>query len=73
MLYTAIFATVLTFTLQVKYQRNTNAHRAALIYSAEPIFGYVTSFLTIGEVLSAKGYLGAFLILVGIWNEIRKQ
>lgn len=72
-LYTAIFATVVAFTLQVKYQRDTKAHRAALIYSAEPIFGHIAAFLTIGEILSPKGYLGAALIMAGIWNEVRKE
>ncbi len=72
-LYTSIFATVIAFTLQVKHQRNTRAHKAALIYSSEPIFGHISAFLTIGEVLSPKGYLGALLIMLGIWNEIRRE
>jgi drug/metabolite transporter (DMT)-like permease len=72
-LYTGIFATVIAFTLQVKYQKETKAHKAALIYSAEPIFGHISAFLTIGEVLSLKGYIGALLILTAIWNEIRNE
>ncbi|NJE85975.1 DMT family transporter [Thermococcus sp. CX2] len=72
-LYTSVFATVIAFTLQVKHQRHTKAHRAALIYSAEPIFGHISAFLTIREVLSLKGYLGAALIMAGIWNEVRKE
>lgn len=70
-LYTGIFATVVAFTLQVKYQRHTKAHRAALIYSAEPVFGHLSAFATMGEVLSPRGYLGAALILLGILNEVR--
>ena len=72
-LYTGVFATVIAFTLQVKYQKETKAHKAALIYSAEPIFGHISAFLTIGEVLSLRGYLGALLILTAIWNEIRNK
>ncbi|ASJ08330.1 permease [Thermococcus siculi] len=72
-LYTSVFATVVAFTLQVKHQRNTNAHKAALIYSSEPIFGHIAAFLTIHEILSPKGYLGALLIMLGIWNEVRKD
>ena len=71
-IYLAIFATVLTFTLQVKYQGETRAQRAAMIYSAEPLFSYLTSFLFLGEVLSIKGNIGGLLILAGIWNEVRK-
>ncbi|ALV62351.1 Permease of the drug/metabolite transporter (DMT) superfamily [Thermococcus sp. 2319x1] len=72
-IYTGVFATVIAFTLQVKYQKETKAHKAALIYSAEPIFGHISAFLTIGEVLSLRGYLGALLILAAIWNEIRNE
>ncbi|WP_297464426.1 DMT family transporter [Thermococcus sp.] len=71
-IYTSVFATFIAFTLQIKYQRYTRAHRAALIYSSEPIFSHIASFLTLGEVMKPRGYLGAFLILAGIWNEIRK-
>ncbi len=72
-IYTGVFATVLTFTLQTKFQRDTRAHRAALIYSAEPIFGYISSFLALGEVLSGEGYAGALLILASIWYELRRS
>ncbi len=72
-LYTSIFATVIAFTLQIKYQKETKAHRAALIYSAEPIFGHISALLTIREVLTLKGYAGAALILGAIWNEIRNE
>lgn len=72
-LYTSLFATVIAFTLQIRYQGKTKAHKAALIYSAEPIFGHIAAFITIGEVLSLKGYAGAGLILAAIWNEIRNE
>jgi len=72
-LYTAVFGTVIAFTLQLRYQRETRAHRAALIYSAEPIFGSLSAFVTLGETLSTRGYLGAALIMAGIWNELRKK
>jgi len=71
--YTSLFATVIAFTLQIKYQKETKAHRAALIYSAEPIFGHISAFLTMREILSLKGYTGAALILAAIWNEIRNE
>ncbi|ASJ10278.1 permease [Thermococcus sp. P6] len=70
-LYTGVLATVIAFTLQLKYQKETKAHKAAVIYSSEPIFGHISAFITIGEVLSGRGYLGALLILGAIWNEIR--
>jgi drug/metabolite transporter (DMT)-like permease len=72
-LYTAIFATVIAFTVQLKYQRYTTAQRAALIYSSEPVFGSLAAYLTLGETLSLRGYLGATLIMSGILNEVRKN
>ena len=71
-LYTSVFATVLGFLIQVKYQKKTKVQRAAIIYSAEPIFGHLTSLLLLGEVLSVRGYLGAFVILLAIlWQELQ--
>jgi len=72
-LYTGAFATVLAFTLQVKYQKYIKAYRAALIYSTEPIFGHIASLLFFREFLSPRGYLGALLILGAIWREIRNE
>ncbi|WP_297437884.1 DMT family transporter [Thermococcus sp.] len=71
-IYLVVFATALTFTLQLRYQRFVPAYRAALIYSSEPIFASVVSLIALREVLSLKGYIGAALIMAGIWNEIRK-
>ncbi|AMQ18829.1 DMT family transporter [Thermococcus peptonophilus] len=72
-IYTAVFATVIAFTVQLKYQRYTTAQRAALIYSSEPVFGSLAAYITLGETLSLRGYLGATLIMSGILNEVRKN
>ena len=70
--YTAVFGTVVAFTLQARYQRETRAYRAALIYSMEPIFGSISAFVLLGERFTARSILGAFLIMAAVWNEIRK-
>ncbi|MFA4647537.1 DMT family transporter [Pyrococcus kukulkanii] len=72
-LYTGIFATALAFFAQVKYQPKVEAYRAAILYSAEPVFGHLFSLVTLGEVLSVKGYLGALLIMSAIWIELYKE
>jgi len=72
LLYTAVFGTVVAFTLQVRYQRYTTAYKAALIYSMEPIFGSLSAFLILGERLTKRALAGAFLIMAGVWNEVRK-
>ena len=73
LIYTAVFGTVIAFTLQVKYQRHTTAYKAALIYSMEPIFGSLSAFMLLGERFTRRALAGAFLILAGVWNEIRKN
>ena len=73
LVYTAIFGTVIAFTLQVKYQKHTTAYKAALIYSMEPIFGSLSAFVLLGERFTRKALAGAFLIMAGVWNEIRKN
>ncbi len=72
LIYTAIFGTVIAFTLQVKYQKHTTAYKAALIYSMEPIFGSLSAFILLGERFTKRALAGAFLIMAGVWNEIRK-
>ncbi|WP_099209591.1 DMT family transporter [Thermococcus henrietii] len=73
LLYTAVFGTVVAFTLQVKYQKHTTAYKAALIYSMEPIFGSLSAFVLLGERFTRRALAGAFLIMAGVWNEIRKN
>jgi len=72
LLYTAVFGTVVAFTIQTKYQRETTAYRAALIYSMEPIFGSLSAFLLLGESLTGKALIGALLIMGSLWSEIRR-
>jgi len=73
LLYTAVFGTVVAFTLQVKYQKHTTAYKAALIYSMEPIFGSLSAFILLGERFTRRALLGAGLIMASVWNEIRKN
>ncbi len=69
--YLGLFATFLAFTLQVRYQRETEAHKAALIYSMEAVFATLLSFVFLGERFTPVEYLGAFLIVVSVWNALR--
>jgi len=70
-LYLGIFATFVAFTVQVRYQRETEPHKAAIIYSLEAVFATVLSFVFLGERFTPIEYVGAFLILLGVWNELR--
>jgi drug/metabolite transporter (DMT)-like permease len=63
---TGLLATALAFLIQSWAQRWSSPTRTALIFSMEPVFAWVTSFVVAGELLSRRGTLGAALILAGI-------
>lgn len=63
---TGLLATALAFTVQAWAQRYTTPTRTALIYSLEPVFAWVFSWMLTGELLSRRATLGAILILAGI-------
>ncbi len=63
---TALLGTVASFIIQAWAQRFTPPTHAALIFSLEPVFAGVTSYLVIGERLGSRALLGAALILIGV-------
>lgn len=66
LLITSLFATALAFTVQTWAQRFTSPTRTALIFSLEPVFALVTSYVLKVEEVSTKSLAGAVLILAGI-------
>jgi len=65
-LYTAIFATLITTTLQTKYQKLVTPTKAGIVYSFEPIFAAVIAFIILNEKVTPFGLFGAMLIFVGL-------
>lgn len=63
---TGLLATALAFTVQTWAQRYTTPTRTALIYSLEPVFAWLFSWILWSELLSRRATLGALLILAGI-------
>lgn len=63
---TAVLATVLAFSIQTWAQQFTPATHTAVIFTTEPVFAALTSYLVLGERLGARGTLGAALILAGV-------
>ena len=63
---TSLLATALAFYLQTWAQQYISPTRTALIFSTEPLFAWLGSFLLTGEILSGRGMAGAALILAGI-------
>jgi len=65
-LVTGILGTAVAFTVQAWAQQFTPATHAALIFTLEPVFAWVTSFLYMNERLGGRAVAGAVLILAGV-------
>jgi drug/metabolite transporter (DMT)-like permease len=65
-LVTGIFGTALAFTVQAWAQQFTPATHTALIFTLEPVFAWLTSFLYLKERLDTRSGGGALLILAGV-------
>ncbi len=64
---TAVFATAAAFTIQLWAQKYTTPAHAAVLFTLEPVFAALTSFLLIGERLGMRALVGAGLVVVGIF------
>jgi len=65
-LYTSIFATVITTFLQTKYQRYTTPTRAAIIFTSEPLVASILAYLILSETIGIFGIIGGTLIILGV-------
>jgi len=63
---TAVGATAIAFTVQVWAQQYTTSAHTAILFSLEPVFAAVTSYLVLQERLGRRALAGAALILAGI-------
>jgi drug/metabolite transporter (DMT)-like permease len=54
------------FVVQPIVQRYTSPEKIGLIFSLEPVFSAILSYIFLHEVLNVKGYIGAALIFSGI-------
>ncbi|MBM4169501.1 MAG: DMT family transporter [Ignavibacteria bacterium] len=64
--YLAILATILTLTLQTRYQKDTTPTRAAVIFSLEPVVAAAVAYFALGETIGNLGIIGGFLIVSGL-------
>lgn len=62
----AILATAVAFWLQLWAQQYTTPSHAAILFTLEPVFAVITSYLVLGERLGARALGGAALVLGGI-------
>jgi len=63
---TGFLATAFAFYVQASAQRLTTANHAALIFSLEPFFATLFAFWILGQVLTAREWMGGILVLSGI-------
>ncbi len=66
LLYIGIVSTGGGYLLQAIAQRHTSASEAAVIVSAEAVFGAIAAMLLLGEALSLERAIGALLIIASI-------
>src|SRR6056297_1006610 len=65
-IYTGIFATALAIFVQSRAQQFTSSTHTGLIFSLEPVFGALFSFMILNERMQTMGMIGAILIFLGI-------
>jgi drug/metabolite transporter (DMT)-like permease len=65
-IYTSLLATILTTTLQTKFQKYTTPAKAGIIFSFEPIFASVVAFFLLSEKISNFGLFGCIFIFCGL-------
>jgi drug/metabolite transporter (DMT)-like permease len=62
----AVFATAVAFSLQLWAQQYTSPSHAAILFTLEPVFAVITSYLVLGERLGLRALGGSALVLAGI-------
>jgi drug/metabolite transporter (DMT)-like permease len=62
----AVLATAGAFSIQLWAQQYTTSSHAAILFTLEPVFASLTSYLLIRERLGHRALLGAIFVLAGI-------
>ncbi|MEA5094713.1 hypothetical protein SDC9_56043 [bioreactor metagenome] len=66
-LFLAVFCTGVAFIVQAIAQQYTNASHVGIIFSLETLFAGIVAFFVAGEILTAKSYVGAVLMITSIF------
>lgn len=65
-LITGLLGTAAAFTIQAWAQQFISPTHTGLIFSLEPVFAWITSYIVLGERLGMRAGAGALLILGGV-------
>ncbi|HYE82615.1 MAG TPA: DMT family transporter [Clostridia bacterium] len=72
LMFSAVLCTAFAFWMQTTAQKFTPASHIALIFTMEPVFGALTSFLVLGEHLGIRGITGgAFIVAAMLISELQ--
>ena len=63
----AVFATAVAFSIQLLAQQYTTPGHAAILFSLEPVFAVITSYILICERLGQRALIGALFVRAGIF------
>ena len=62
----AVLATAVAFSIQLWAQQFTTSSHAAILFTLEPVFASMTSYILVRERLANRALLGAAFVLAGI-------
>jgi drug/metabolite transporter (DMT)-like permease len=62
----AVLATAAAFSIQLWAQQYTSSSHAAILFTLEPVFASITSYILLRERLGSRALLGAAFVLAGI-------
>lgn len=63
LLFMAVLCTALSFWIQTTCQKFTSSTHVAIIFTTEPVFGALASWLLLGENIGIRGVIGGILII----------
>lgn len=66
-LYCGIFSSAIGFTFQIIGQKKVPPTEASLLMSCEMIFGALSGFLLLGEMMTTREFIGCILMTTGIF------
>ena len=66
-LFLSIMCTGFSFVIQTIAQKYTSASHVGVIFSLEPVIAGFVAFAFAGDVMTVQGYLGAILMVAGVF------
>lgn len=66
LMFSAVLCTAFAFWMQTTMLKFTPAAHVALIFTMEPVFGALTSFLFLGEIIGIRGIIGGMFIVAAM-------